>query len=1550
MKKQFILVALLLVFMLTATIAIPPLVTAEAGATFPSVALIQSQSSRPVRTLPGLRNITVWTETSSGPTAFTLGVNGSEFTNRLSGLLSPSNKDFSGPNRTNGTEFYDVFYSNSDGGFNIDGSYITVEAAGAGLSLSEIWLHFAGTSVEPGNTVASFAAFGANADPNSVGNAIDNEISTFTRLGNSIISGEGRRRITIGFASSSVPAGPALFIEDAGVTEGDAGARIAAFNVRLSPPGSATVTVNYSTENFTATSPSDYTASNGTLTFNSGVTVQAINVPVTGDTLYEASEKFFVNLSNPVNAAIGRGQGTGTIANDEPTSIRICSTDVPKNTESQTAAGQSMITVDRDSMVDDLNVSLSFEVSLSGNPLDVYLHIPEAGDRVSLIYDLLVLGGHLGTTCSSSPNCVLDYSAATRIRDASPPYVGSFKPKSSLRSAERRSPKGTWILDFSRIGGGATTLNCWCLEFELPREGCRITPENSTARVFSPHDIRAILTSNGAPVPNNPVTFTVRGEQGELKLQEEVLSNHVGEAHWSHYDFKPGINTIEARTIINGVPSISTAQVTWVADGLSGFNTALLCPVSESLRGISEADATLSTTRNFRDSVLTRTPRGQRYTRLYYEHATEAVQVMMFNPMLILRSREILERYKPLVEAMTRGEQVTLAEGDLDEIDGFLNSFAAKGSAELRESIKGVCRELRDPQMHAEFGIRLTQGPKRELPGRERIQGVNYINYLGSMTMFFGIFGLVIFAASGKRRKFLRRNAKSLLIMLLTVTVMTSNFAPPVCNQSCSLSSHLSQSEQRTDRRPAQIAFEANQGQTDSQVKFISRTDDYDLFLTPTEAVMSLRSRKPKIKNQKPNPLQLPDEERPLNRDVLRMKLIEANSKPNIEGLDPLPAMSNYFTGNDPAKWNRGVPSYARVGYKDVYPGVDILYHSDNGQLEYDFIVASGADPQVIGLAFEGADKIEVDEAGDLVLAMSGNELRQPKPLAYQEVSGIRRIIPCRYAIEDKTVRFEVSEYDKSKPLIIDPVMQYSTYLGGTGDDQGNAITIDANGNAYIIGFTDSLDFPLASAAQNAFGGQQDIFVSKLDASGTRLLYSTYIGGDGQDTGSAITVDAAGNAFVTGYTGSTNFPVANAMQLTRRGPFDSFVAKLDTTGNLIYSTHLGGSVGDFGSSIALDTSGAVYVAGVATSPDFPMVNAAQNAFSGASDVYVAKLTPSGNSLVYSTYLGGSDNDGATSLAVDSSGNVYVTGVTMSSNFRTANPLQAAHRGGVFDAFVAKLNPTGNSLVYSTYIGGSGEDRCFRVAVDSAGNAFVTGDTDSTNFPLVNAVQPSKGGGVDAFITKLNPTGSALVYSTYLGGNSLDGGTAIAVDSAGRAYVTGFTSSTNFPTVAAFQQSFAEGLFDGFVAKLNAAGSALDYSSYIGGSGVDSGFGIVADASGNAYLMGITDSFDYPTVNPLQPSYGGGSSDVFVVKISSGPALDGADIQGKNLLVRGNGFDQGAKILIDGQAQKTKNDNQNPAGLLIGKKAGKKIKKDKTVRLQVRNSDGSLSNELSFRRP
>ncbi|MGH8584146.1 MAG: SBBP repeat-containing protein [Gammaproteobacteria bacterium] len=717
------------------------------------------------------------------------------------------------------------------------------------------------------------------------------------------------------------------------------------------------------------------------------------------------------------------------------------------------------------------------------------------------------------------------------------------------------------------------------------------------------------------------------------------------------------------------------------------------------------------------------------------------------------------------------------------------------------------------------------------------------------------------------------------------------------------------------------MSFEENRGQTGEPVRFLSRGSGYTVFLTPTEAVLALHkttasrdkpSETPVLPGQaagrdpESREFQAQRDWMPASagmtqpassghrdqdtqpRSVLRMQLIGANPKPRISGADALPGKVNYLRGNDPKQWRTNVPTYAQVRYEHVYPGIDLVYYGNQRQLEHDFVVAPGADPKTIRLVFQGAEKLDLDAHGDLVLHLThgtDGEVRLHKPSVYQEVNGARRAIEGRYVLhpgqrnDRPQLGFQVAAYDKTQPLVIDPVLVYSTYLGGSGGDAGSGIAVDSAGNAYVTGYTNPSNF-------GVLVGGFDAFVTKLNAGGSALVYSTYLGGGKSDGGFGIAIDNAGNAYITGVTYSNDFPTVNPVQGARAGRQDAFVAKLNAGGSaLVYSTYLGGSGHEYAlddtMGIAVDSAGNAYVTGATYSNDFPTVNPLQGTLAGTLDAYVAKLNAGGSALIYSTYLGGSDSgyygEFGSGIAVDSAGNAYVTGVTYSNDFPTVNPLQGA-RAGRQDAFVAKLDAGGSALLYSTYLGGSGSSLYYGevgygIAVDSAGNAYITGRTDSANFPTVNPLQGNLAGPpgyFNAFVTKLNAGGSALVYSTYLGGSGGDVGKGIAVDSAGNAYVTGVTGSHDFPTVNPLQGALVGG-GDTFVAKLSAGGSALFYSTYLGGSNdgffnADEGDGIAVDSAGNAYVTGVTSSHDFPTVNVLQGNLKGGY-DAFVAKIS-----------------------------------------------------------------------------------
>jgi hypothetical protein len=657
------------------------------------------------------------------------------------------------------------------------------------------------------------------------------------------------------------------------------------------------------------------------------------------------------------------------------------------------------------------------------------------------------------------------------------------------------------------------------------------------------------------------------------------------------------------------------------------------------------------------------------------------------------------------------------------------------------------------------------------------------------------------------------------------------------------------------------IRFEANQGQTDAQVKFLARGSGYTVFLTPTGAVLSLQQESG-------------------GGDVIRMQLAGANPAPAVLGRDELPGKSNYLIGNDPAQWHPGVANYGKVEYENVYPGVNLVYYGNQQQLEYDFQVAPGANPQAIALSFQGARDVTLDGQGDLVLHTSGSDVVEHAPVLYQENGGVRQSVSGQYVLEGNgQVGFRVGAYDHSKPLVIDPVLSYSTYLGGSSNDEGFAIAVDTAGNAYVAGRTNSTNFPTTPGAfQGSDSASYDAFVTKLNAAGNALAYSTYLGGNDLDTGDGIAVDAAGNAYVTGWTRSSNFPTTpGAFQTTDPAKYDgAFVTKLNPTGSaLVYSTYLGAYSGNTRAyGIAINAVGDAWVTGWTGVNPFPTTAGAyQNKFGGGGqDAFVTELNAMGSALLYSTYLGGSGGEAGQGIAVDAAGDAYVSGNTSSSNFPTTagcfEPTQA-YSGTV--GFIAKLDPSqsgGASLIYSTYfndVGGLGS-----IAVDSAGNAYVTGGTGgthATSYPTVNALQPVYGGNGDTTVAKLNAAGSALIYSTYLGGSGSDGSGSIAVDAAGNAYVTGNTFSTDFPMINPVQAANG-GAHDAFVTKINAAGSALVYSTYLGGSADEYALGIAVDAAGSAYVTGETFSTNFPTVNAFQPAYPGGSYSAFVAKIAA----------------------------------------------------------------------------------
>ena len=640
------------------------------------------------------------------------------------------------------------------------------------------------------------------------------------------------------------------------------------------------------------------------------------------------------------------------------------------------------------------------------------------------------------------------------------------------------------------------------------------------------------------------------------------------------------------------------------------------------------------------------------------------------------------------------------------------------------------------------------------------------------------------------------------------------------------------------------LQFQRNPGQAPSEAQFIARVQGSGLFLNAEGFTLMTRQAS--------------------TTHALRVRLEGARPGLQGEGLDRQ-GDTQFYSGHS-RRQLAGIPTYGRVQYHEVYPGVDIVYYGSQGRLEYDFAVAPGADPGMIHLTFAGAVGIHFDPAGDLLIHADGGEFRQHKPAVYQEIAGERRFVEGRYAVDSShRIGFEVGDYDRSAPLIIDPVLSYSTFLGGAGLDQANGIAVDSAGCAYIVGETWSLDFPGATSISKPRMWDSDVFVTKLNPAGTAVLFSSFLSGSARDVAKAVALDSHGNLYITGFTLSSDFPTTSgALRGRPAGQEDAFIAKLGgTDGTLQYSSYLGGAGTDIATSIAVDASGEVYLAGYTSSLDFPVsANAFQRQFGGGFyDAFVSKVDLSASNILYSTYLGGSGSDVARGIATDSSGYAYLTGSTDSANFPLQNSIQSY--GGTGDVFVTKIDSTGSKLSFSTYFGGSGADYGNAIAVGSSG-IYVAGSTYSGNLPATKGtVGPSIRGGYDAFVIKI--AGGTLSYCTYLGGSASDEAVSIALDASGNIHVAGYTYSSDFPT-ASPAQSWA-GRQDAFLAILNGGSSTLLLSTYLGGAGDDAAAGLAVDAAGNAYVTGSTTSINLAS-SAASRNVARKDSDAFVAKFAA----------------------------------------------------------------------------------
>ncbi len=755
-----------------------------------------------------------------------------------------------------------------------------------------------------------------------------------------------------------------------------------------------------------------------------------------------------------------------------------------------------------------------------------------------------------------------------------------------------------------------------------------------------------------------------------------------------------------------------------------------------------------------------------------------------------------------------------------------------------------------------------------------------------------------------------KMTTKTILVCVISIVCMAFISQPSILNSINPLSNLSTKNTldkkqisvtQYYDQLPLQ--FELNQGQVHKDVQFLSRGLNYTLFLTNNETVLSLNNQN--VSSDADN-------------HVIRMRLEGSHEKFQYQGNQQLPGKVHYITGRDKETWNTDISTYQEVVANNVYPGIDLRYHGDQQQLEYDFVVSPGTNTDIIKLAFDGLSSLEIDDDGNLVLDTGEDQLIHKRPIVYQEINGDKISIQGEYLIVDNydvhgctsvaiaqaqgcaqveqrrsscrgcaraTVGFEIGTYDPSFPLIIDPVLDYSTYLGADLNDRGLSIAVDDSGNSYIAGTTYSISYPTNNPYQASLIGTQDAFVTKLNSSGDTILYSTYLGGSGDesiddydddldvDVGMDIVVDAQGYLYISGTTNSAqDFPIVNAVQPNYGGGnLDGFVSKLSQDGsNLVFSSYLGGSKKDKVFGITLDSLNDIYVAGRTKSNDFPTVNAIQDTYAGNGDAFISKINSNGSNLIYSTYIGGANSDTAKAIIVDSNNQAVITGATKSSNtFPLLNAIQASF-GGKKDSFVTKLSNDGLNYIFSTFLGGAKKDKARSIILDSQNNIIIVGSTNSDlDFPLHNAMQNSFGGdSKDGFITKLSDDGNSMLFSTYYGGEGVDNIRSVAIDDQDNIYIVGNTKSTvNISTIDAIQNQLNGTKRDIMIGKFDPNGNRI-YGTYFGGSKLDKGYGIAVNSQGSVYVTGVTKSSNnFPTQNALQPLFGGGNKDAFVLKIS-----------------------------------------------------------------------------------
>ncbi len=690
------------------------------------------------------------------------------------------------------------------------------------------------------------------------------------------------------------------------------------------------------------------------------------------------------------------------------------------------------------------------------------------------------------------------------------------------------------------------------------------------------------------------------------------------------------------------------------------------------------------------------------------------------------------------------------------------------------------------------------------------------------------------------------------------------------------------------------LYFTENRGQLDSRISYYVSGRDKEVYFARDGVTISLIQHRP---NRDPE------------RWALKMDFLNANPAVRIEGDEVTESRISYFSGSQES-WKSGLRTFSRIAYRDLWPGIDLVYSGTLGRMKYSFYLKPGADPNNIRIAYRGAERVELNANGELEVSTPFGGFHDQTPVSFQEENDSQISIKTGYRIISREASgrvvygFEVDSYDRTRELVIDPaVLIYCGFIGGQGEESGNAIAVDAGGNAYVVGQTSSIppSFPVGVGPDPTYnGGPDDAFIAKINPAGTSFVYIGYLGGAASDRATGVTIDSGGNAYISGETFSTQatFPAIVGPRLTYARNGDAFIARLNAAGTALdYCGYVGGDGRDFATGVAVDAARNAYLTGYTDSNEltFPVVVGPRLVYSGEIDAYVAKVNAAGTALVYAGYIGGSGDDYGRDVAVNGSGEAYITGDTSSnqSTFPVTFGPDLSYNGGDRDAFVARINASGNGFIFAGYIGGVGSDLGRGIAVDASGNSYITGETfsDQVSFPVLVGPDLTFNGSSDAFVTKVNPTGTALVYSGYIGGSGLDASLAIDIDSSGNAYVAGETASiqVTFPVIGGPQLQ-ANGVLDGFVAKLNPLGNALIYCGYLGGGANERVNAVAVDPNGNAYVTGYTEStqLTFPVIVGPDLTFNGGATDAFVAKIERRPDVTPPGIASVGAISRSRG--------------------------------------------------------------